>query len=53
MNDPQRMAERTDTTLRDDPVFVRHEGGKLAVAATVPLASREDLSIAYTPGVAR
>jgi malate dehydrogenase (oxaloacetate-decarboxylating) len=39
--------------LSDDPVFARHRGGKLAVAATVPLATREDLAIAYTPGVAR
>jgi malate dehydrogenase (oxaloacetate-decarboxylating) len=37
----------------EDPLFVRHAGGKLAVTPTVPLASREDLSIAYTPGVAR
>jgi malate dehydrogenase (oxaloacetate-decarboxylating) len=37
----------------DDPVFVRHRGGKLAVASTVPLDSRDDLSLAYTPGVAR
>ncbi|GAA4204479.1 NADP-dependent malic enzyme [Actinocatenispora rupis] len=29
-----------------------HEGGKLAVAATIPLTSPEDLSRAYTPGVA-
>ncbi|GAA2515620.1 NADP-dependent malic enzyme [Pilimelia columellifera] len=36
-----------------DPVFALHRGGKLAVAATVPLTSREDLSRAYTPGVAR
>jgi malate dehydrogenase (oxaloacetate-decarboxylating) len=36
-----------------DPVFVRHRGGKLAVMSTVPLATREDLSLAYTPGVAR
>ncbi|MEH1012870.1 NADP-dependent malic enzyme [Micromonospora sp. CPCC 206060] len=36
-----------------DPVFRLHAGGKLAVASTVPLASREDLSLAYTPGVAR
>jgi malate dehydrogenase (oxaloacetate-decarboxylating) len=36
-----------------DPVFALHRGGKLAVAATVPLTSREDLSLAYTPGVAR
>jgi malate dehydrogenase (oxaloacetate-decarboxylating) len=37
----------------DDPVFVLHRGGKLAVHSTVPLATREDLSLAYTPGVAR
>ena len=37
----------------EDPVFALHEGGKLAVASTVPLSSREDLSLAYTPGVAR
>jgi malate dehydrogenase (oxaloacetate-decarboxylating) len=36
-----------------DPVFDLHRGGKMAVAATVPLASRDDLSLAYTPGVAR
>jgi malate dehydrogenase (oxaloacetate-decarboxylating) len=37
----------------DDPVFTMHQGGKLAVRSTVPLATREDLSLAYTPGVAR
>ncbi|ASW56565.1 NADP-dependent malic enzyme [Plantactinospora sp. KBS50] len=36
-----------------DPVFDLHRDGKMAVAATVPLGSREDLSLAYTPGVAR
>ncbi|RKR88221.1 malate dehydrogenase (oxaloacetate-decarboxylating) [Micromonospora pisi] len=36
-----------------DPVFELHRGGKLAVASTVPLTSREDLSLAYTPGVAK
>ncbi|MEV4120822.1 NADP-dependent malic enzyme [Micromonospora sp. NPDC049645] len=36
-----------------DPVFLLHRGGKMAVASTVPLTSREDLSLAYTPGVAR
>ncbi|GAB3231513.1 NADP-dependent malic enzyme [Glycomyces halotolerans] len=35
-----------------DPVFLAHRGGKLRTAATVPLDTREDLSIAYTPGVA-
>jgi malate dehydrogenase (oxaloacetate-decarboxylating) len=38
---------------RGDPVFDLHRGGKMAIAATVALASRNDLSLAYTPGVAR
>jgi malate dehydrogenase (oxaloacetate-decarboxylating) len=33
-------------------VFHLHQGGKLAVVPTVPLSTREDLSLAYTPGVA-
>ena len=37
----------------NDPVFALHRGGKMSIAATVPLTSREDLSLAYTPGVAR
>ncbi|WP_432986072.1 NAD(P)-dependent malic enzyme [Dactylosporangium sp. CA-233914] len=36
-----------------DPVFDLHNGGKLSVQSTVPLSTREDLSLAYTPGVAR
>ena len=36
-----------------DPVFALHRGGKMAVQATVPIRDREDLSLAYTPGVAR
>ncbi|WP_250281766.1 MULTISPECIES: NAD(P)-dependent malic enzyme [unclassified Frankia] len=36
-----------------DPVFALHQGGKIGVALTVPLNDREDLSRAYTPGVAR
>ncbi|SHN32430.1 NAD(P)-dependent malic enzyme [Cryptosporangium aurantiacum] len=36
-----------------DPVFAAHRGGKMEIAATIPLADRDDLSIAYTPGVAR
>jgi malate dehydrogenase (oxaloacetate-decarboxylating) len=36
-----------------DPVFALHRGGKMAVVSTAPLTSREDLSLAYTPGVAR
>jgi malate dehydrogenase (oxaloacetate-decarboxylating) len=36
----------------DDPVFALHRGGKIGVVATVPLRDRDDLSMAYTPGVA-
>jgi malate dehydrogenase (oxaloacetate-decarboxylating) len=36
-----------------DAVFDLHRGGKMAVTSTVSLASRDDLSMAYTPGVAR
>ncbi|MFJ2606089.1 NADP-dependent malic enzyme [Streptomyces sp. NPDC087425] len=36
-----------------DPVFALHRGGKMAVQATVPVRDRDDLSLAYTPGVAR
>jgi malate dehydrogenase (oxaloacetate-decarboxylating) len=36
-----------------DPVFNLHRGGKLVVNSAVPLATREDLSLAYTPGVAK
>ncbi|MGN9906440.1 NAD(P)-dependent malic enzyme [Phytohabitans sp. LJ34] len=42
-----------DRRFASDPVFELHHGGKMAVTATVPLTSREDLSLAYTPGVAR
>ncbi len=37
----------------NDPVFVLHRGGKLETVSTAPLRNREDLSLAYTPGVAR
>jgi malate dehydrogenase (oxaloacetate-decarboxylating) len=36
-----------------DPVFALHEGGKLQVRSTAPLRDAADLSMAYTPGVAR
>ncbi|MHB9859141.1 NAD(P)-dependent malic enzyme [Streptomyces sp. YIM S03343] len=36
-----------------DPAFALHRGGKMAVQATVPVRDKEDLSLAYTPGVAR
>jgi len=36
-----------------DRVFLAHLGGKLSMQSRVPLKTRDDLSIAYTPGVAR
>jgi malate dehydrogenase (oxaloacetate-decarboxylating) len=36
-----------------DRVFLVHLGGKLEVQSRVPLKTRDDLSMAYTPGVAR
>ena len=36
-----------------DQTFMSHIGGKLEVHSKVPLRNRDDLSRAYTPGVAR
>ena len=48
------MAVETLTmTSRDDtPLYALHKGGKIEMASTVPLRNRDDLSLAYTPGVA-
>jgi malate dehydrogenase (oxaloacetate-decarboxylating) len=35
-----------------DPIFALHAGGKIEMTARTPLRSRQDLSLAYTPGVA-
>ncbi|WP_240190713.1 NADP-dependent malic enzyme [Aeromicrobium sp. YIM 150415] len=44
-----------DMTLPDetDPVFALHRQGKMAIGSTVELRDADDLSLAYTPGVAR
>lgn len=39
--------------ITDAEVFEAHEGGKLSVISQMPLRSKRDLSIAYTPGVAK
>lgn len=43
----------TVAVLSDEEIFASHQGGKLSISSTVPLASKRDLSIAYTPGVAQ
>ncbi|WP_307796855.1 NAD(P)-dependent malic enzyme [Actinomadura barringtoniae] len=37
----------------DDPAFPLHRGGKLEMRSTIPVRNKDDLSLAYTPGVAR
>jgi malate dehydrogenase (oxaloacetate-decarboxylating) len=49
MPDPESPA----AARAQDPVFALHVGGKMQIVSTVPLVGREDLSLAYTPGVAR
>jgi malate dehydrogenase (oxaloacetate-decarboxylating) len=43
-------AELLETT---DLTFALHQGGKIEVLARLPITGRDDLSMAYTPGVAR
>ena len=40
-------------TAVSDRVFLAHLGGKITTHSKIPLKTRDDLSIAYTPGVAR
>jgi malate dehydrogenase (oxaloacetate-decarboxylating) len=42
-----------ETHKVSDRTFLLHLGGKLEVTSKVPLRTRDDLSMAYTPGVAR
>ena len=47
------LSATAPAALDADPVFALHRGGKVEVVSSVPLRSREDLALAYTPGVAR
>ncbi|MFV0388625.1 MAG: NAD-dependent malic enzyme [Pyrinomonadaceae bacterium] len=38
---------------RSDRTFLMHLGGKIEINSKIPLKTRDDLSMAYTPGVAR
>ncbi len=48
-----REAQGVEVVKVSDRVFLAHLGGKIEVNSRLPLKTREDLSIAYTPGVAR
>lgn len=41
------------TTITEAEIFDAHLGGKLSVQSKMPLTTKRDLSIAYTPGVAQ
>ncbi|WP_394162642.1 NAD(P)-dependent malic enzyme [Galactobacter valiniphilus] len=43
----------TPAPITEDEIMQAHLGGKLSVGATMPLETKRDLSIAYTPGVAQ
>ena len=49
------ISKNADLTVRkvSDRTFLLHLGGKIEIASKVPLKTRDDLSRAYTPGVAR
>jgi malate dehydrogenase (oxaloacetate-decarboxylating) len=48
-----RALEGVEVEHVSDRTFLVHLGGKLEVTSKVPLKTRDDLSMAYTPGVAR
>ncbi len=48
-----RAVEGVEVVNVSDRTFLMHLGGKLEVHPKVPLKTRDDLSMAYTPGVAR
>ena len=49
------ISKNPDLSVRkvSDRTFLLHLGGKIEIASKVPLKTRDDLSRAYTPGVAR
>jgi malate dehydrogenase (oxaloacetate-decarboxylating) len=49
------ISRHPDLTVRkvSDRTFLLHLGGKIEIQSKVPLKTRDDLSRAYTPGVAR
>ena len=48
-----RGLEGVEVVNVSDRTFLMHLGGKIEIKSKVPLRTRDDLSMAYTPGVAR
>ncbi len=51
--DKIRKIEGVEVLNVSDRTFLIHLGGKITIENRVPLKTRDDLSMAYTPGVAR
>src|SRR5690606_12530756 len=51
--DAIEAVEHLDVLSWFDRTFQMHEGGKIEVLPLAPVLDKEDLSMAYTPGVAR
>jgi len=51
--DEMRAVQGVTVHRVSDRTFLLHLGGKISVESKVPLKTRDDLSMAYTPGVAR
>jgi len=51
--DAVRRVDGVEVEHVSDRTFLLHLGGKLEVVPKIPLKTRDDLSMAYTPGVAR
>jgi malate dehydrogenase (oxaloacetate-decarboxylating) len=48
-----RALEGVKVVNVSDRTFLMHKGGKIEITPKVPIKTRDDLSMAYTPGVAR
>ena len=48
-----RRVEGIEVEYVSDRTFLMHLGGKIEMQSKVPVKTRDDLSMAYTPGVAR
>src|SRR6201991_376870 len=51
--DAARTVEGVGVEFASDRTFLLHVGGKIEVRPKTPVRTRDDLSMAYTPGVAR
>lgn len=53
ISDAVNLIDGVDVIHISDRTFLMHLGGKIEVVSKIPLKTRADLSMAYTPGVAR